>query len=173
MEYRRTDKCDMVRHDMGYQVCPNCEPQASSGAEQVPGKPWLYAICDSNGSWQDGESCVYQDRASCEDDVNMRNDDLPEGEPEYFVVPLYRAASRSDSMGGPTPDEIYRGGIYNGKLQAAESMERLRELANRLEMVAKPYATSGSGTEELYGRGIMFCVVELRIALAKEGASGE
>ena len=24
-DYKRTDKCDTVRHDMGYSLCPGCE----------------------------------------------------------------------------------------------------------------------------------------------------
>lgn len=64
-------------------------------------RPWLYAIQDKNGKWKDGEQCVFGDEQSCKDEVEMLNDDLPEGEPEYYVAPLYRAKQQADKEEKP------------------------------------------------------------------------
>jgi len=55
------------------------------------GEPWLYAIEGPNGEWKDGETCVFGDRASAQDEVDLLNDDGREK--GYKVVPLYRAAT--------------------------------------------------------------------------------
>src|SRR5271163_3486356 len=38
------------------------------------GEPWLYAIEGPNGEWKDGETCVFGDRASAQDEVDLLND---------------------------------------------------------------------------------------------------
>jgi hypothetical protein len=68
-------------------------------AEALEEEPWLYAIAEPNGHWQDGESCVFQDLESCQSDVDQYNDNIEEGEPKYTVVPLYRRTLAAQ----PTP----------------------------------------------------------------------
>jgi len=59
------------------------------------GAPWLYAISETNRegveSWHDGEQCVFADRESAQEEVDLLNDGYPEGEFPFKVVPLYRA----------------------------------------------------------------------------------
>jgi len=56
-------------------------------------EPWLYAIEETNAagasSWHDGENCVFGDRESAQDEVDLLNDDYPDEQP-FRVVPLYR-----------------------------------------------------------------------------------
>lgn len=65
-------------------------------AESEPGQeePWLFAISEPSGAWHDGEQCVFGDRESAQDEVDLLNDDLEEGQPHFKVVPLYRALAR-------------------------------------------------------------------------------
>jgi len=64
------------------------------------GKAWLYAISETNRegveSWHDGEQCVFGDRQSAQDEVDLLNDEYPEGEFPFKVVPLYRAAALAE-----------------------------------------------------------------------------
>ena len=73
---------------------------AAAQAERMPlrraleAEPWLYAIAEPNGHWHDGESCVFADRESAQDEVDSLNDNVEESpEPLYQVVPLYRRAA--------------------------------------------------------------------------------
>jgi len=58
-------------------------------------EPWLYAIEETNAagasSWHDGENCVFGDRESAQDEVDLLNDDYPDEQP-FRVVPLYRTS---------------------------------------------------------------------------------
>jgi hypothetical protein len=58
--------------------------------------PWLYAIAEPNGHWQDGESCVFQDLESCQSMVDDYNQNIGDDEPRYTVVPLYRYPVKSN-----------------------------------------------------------------------------
>lgn len=72
----------------GLSTCPT-PPAAKPGGPQ----PWLWAICDSKGRWKDGENCVFSHQDECDEAVNALNDDLPEGQTEYFSVALHRTAT--------------------------------------------------------------------------------
>jgi|SRR5208282_1483194 len=69
---------------------PATSPSGDKGAA-----PWLYAIEGANGEWTDGESCVFGDRASAQDEVDLLNDSLEE-EHRHKVVPLYREAREKE-----------------------------------------------------------------------------
>jgi hypothetical protein len=77
-------------------------PASAQGKRRKPkARPWLYAIAEPNGHWQDGESCVFQDLESCQSDVDQYNENIEEGEPKYTVVPLYRHAQPASAAKPP------------------------------------------------------------------------
>ena len=62
-------------------------------ARRRAGEPWLFAIEQiDNGTWKDGEQCVFGDLVSAQDEVDLLNDAFPEGDDPYRVVPLFRFA---------------------------------------------------------------------------------
>ena len=61
--------------------------------------PFLFAIEDRQGKWKDGEQCVFGDAESAQEEVDLLNDAFDEGEEEYKVLPLYRAAQPSSGKG--------------------------------------------------------------------------
>jgi len=125
---------------------------AALAASQPATQPWIYAIRNKDGEWQCDENCVFGDRVSCQDAVDERNDEFEEGEKEYFLVPLYResppAAPAAAGETGPTADEIYRGGIYNGKLAQSQEIERLREALRDAAVQVHVWASHVSTFEE-------------------------
>lgn len=65
--------------------------QAALALPAEPPQAWLYAIEDSAGAWKDGEQCVFGDKASAQDEVDLLNDGRAHGDDlEYRIVPLYR-----------------------------------------------------------------------------------
>jgi hypothetical protein len=83
---------------------------------EPPAEPWLYAIQETNAagvtSWHDGENSVFGDRESAQDAVDCLNDEFPEGENPFQLVPLYRQPPAD------TPQGL--------------SMEQVRDLVRRL-----------------------------------------
>jgi len=95
------------------------QPQATSGALDTA-EPWLFAIAEPDGSWHDGEQCVFGDAESAQDEVNLLNDDLKQDtSARFMVVPLYRlplAAHDQRSAEPVTPQmmsEVFAKSINN------------------------------------------------------------
>ncbi len=76
--------------------CPYCKPLRAASGGALSAEPWLFAIAEPSGAWHDGEQCVFGDRESAQNEVDMLNDDLPEGEEQYKLVPLFRTLAAHD-----------------------------------------------------------------------------
>ena len=86
-------EADLNWHGIGNCV-PICHQAASGGA--LSSEPWLFAIAEPSGAWHDGEQCVFGDRESAQNEVDMLNDGLPEGEEQYKLIPLFRTLAAHD-----------------------------------------------------------------------------
>ena len=105
---------------MSVWICTNCDSAeiratASPVSLQEPleQKPFLFAIEDDCGNWHDGEQCVFSDRASADDEVEMLNENITSEESRYKVVPLFRAAV-SQQAGAPEETRLNLSSFGNG-----------------------------------------------------------
>jgi hypothetical protein len=101
-------------------------------------EPWLYAIAEPSGAWHDGESCVYGDLESAQEDVDQENESLDEAEPKYSVVPLYR----KPVLAGKEADEVWKDAVET----CAKIAECHREQKQPYEAYFSREEISASGT---------------------------
>ena len=123
-------------------------------ARRRAGEPWLFAIEQiDNGTWKDGEQCVFGDLVSAQDEVDLLNDAFPEGDDPYRVVPLFRfaisapgaLAGRPNVVGAkPVCFDCSAAGIINcshfdncaGKWVYKASAEHDREIERKARLTA-------------------------------------
>lgn len=122
-------------------------------AVPVAPEPWLFAISEPSGAWHDGENCVFGDCQSAQDEVYLLNGDLQDDEPEFNVVPLYRAVPSAEQ---PTQPNSEAWTAVEAVIMRMEKEANVRAAPPRME---------GGCVSTL-----RFWAIELRAALAQSNA---